>query len=209
MPATRLAGRTLASAAAVEHWKIRRAERLTEWDWIQLSEQVPKLCAQCATVAGEITLAKIRWYARRGKYSLLVADYDELISAPGATENDQQRNLVVGLKSLALELKIPVILVSQLRKSFQVEMKSGPNLQRLYGTGAKTKHASIVVYVVRKYVQQLVGDETEARLCVLKSRDGRVADLAARFNVKKLKFESSIGQLKPATGSSATSAAGP
>ncbi len=47
-------------------------------------------------------------------------------------------------------------------------------MQRLYGSGAKAKHPHIVVYVDREYVRELRGDETSARICVLKNRDGRV-----------------------------------
>lgn len=55
-------------------------------------------------------------------------------------------------KSLAMELGIPVIVISQLRKSLQDEDRKKPTLQRFYGSGAKAKHSSIVICVDRPYV---------------------------------------------------------
>jgi replicative DNA helicase len=83
-----------------------------------------------------------------------------------------------------------VILISQLRKSLQGEDRNKPTLQRLYGGHAKAKHSSFVIYISRPYVQDLCGDETEAQVFVLKSRDGKVGALKARFNIKTLRFES-------------------
>ena len=127
--------------------------------------------------------------SRAGIDSVIV-DYDELVEAPGEGEFEQQRNLVRSAKSLAMELKCPVILISQLRKSLQGEDRKRPNLQRLYGSGAKAKHSSIVIYLDREYVQELCGDETAARIVVVKNRDGKVGALDAFFNVKTLRFES-------------------
>ena len=42
----------------------------------------------------------------------------------------------------------------------------------------------------RPYVQELAGDETEARIVIVKNPDGKVGAIDARFNVKTLRFES-------------------
>ena len=84
----------------------------------------------------------------------------------------------------------PVILISQLREPLQGEDRKRPTLHRIYGSGAKAKHATLVIYVDREYVCELKGDETKARICVLKNRDGRVGKIDARFNVRTLRFES-------------------
>ena len=104
-------------------------------------------------------------------------------------ELDQQRNLVVGAKKLAVEYSMPVILISQLRKTLQGEDRTRPTLERLYGTSGKAKHGSIVVYADRKFVRELEGDETQARISVLKNRNGRIGSFDARFNVHTLRFE--------------------
>lgn len=57
----------------------------------------------------------------------------------------EQKQVVRGLKSLALELQIPVILISQLRKALQNEDRTKPTISRLYGSGSKVKTASIIL----------------------------------------------------------------
>jgi replicative DNA helicase len=194
MRAQHLVSREIATVAAVEHWKMRRPERFTPEDRQALVEAASHECAQCRIVDGELSMLRIRKIARQMKtdpgMDLVIVDYDELVEAPGKDEFDQQRYIVRAGKSLAMELDCPVIVISQLRKSLQGEDRNKPTLQRLYGSGAKAKHSSIVIYVDRPYVQKLAGDETEARIVVAKNRDGKVGAINARFNVKTLRFES-------------------
>ncbi|MFY9527833.1 MAG: DnaB-like helicase C-terminal domain-containing protein [Candidatus Acidiferrales bacterium] len=204
MRAEHLISRELATEAGIEHWKMRRPERITPGEMTALVEAASHECVRCRILDGELTLPRIRRVARQMKaktgLDLVILDYDELIEAEGETEFDQQRNLVRGAKSLAMELSIPVIVISQLRKALQGEDRKRPTLQRLYGSGSKAKHSSIVVYVDREFVQELCGDETAARIVVCKNRDGKVGALDAYFNVKTLRFESAP-KPQPAPGS--------
>ncbi len=194
MRAPHLISRELATEANVEHWKMRRPERFSDADWQSLIEAASHECLQCRILDGELSMVRIRKVARQMKsktgLDLIVVDYDELVEAPGDTEFEQQRYIVRSGKSLAMELACPVIVISQLRKSLQGEDRKKPTLQRLYGSGAKAKHSSIVIYVDRPFVQELDGDETEARIVIAKNRDGKVGAIDARFNVKTLRFES-------------------
>ncbi|HEV3482280.1 MAG TPA: replicative DNA helicase [Candidatus Acidoferrales bacterium] len=194
MRARHLVSRELATEAGVEHWKMRRPERITPEETSALLAAASHECSQCRILDGELSMARIRKVARqmksRSDVDLIIVDYDELVEAPGKDEFEQQRYIVRAGKSLAMELKCPVIVISQLRKSLQGEDRKKPTLQRLYGSGAKAKHSSIVVYVDRPYVQELSGDETEARIVIAKNRDGKVGAIDARFNVKTLRFES-------------------
>jgi replicative DNA helicase len=193
MLAPHLVSRELATEARVDQWKMRRDDCLSAEDRRSIVDAVSRECTRCRILDGELSLSRIRRAARqmkgRGNLDLAILDYDELIDAPGKDEFEQQRNLVRGAKSLAMELQIPVIVISQLRKALQGEDRKRPTLQRLYGTGAKPKHASIVIYVDRKFVRDLRGDETEARIVVLKNRDGRLRTLDAKFNLATLRFE--------------------
>lgn len=193
MRAPHLVSRELATEAGVEHWKMRRPERITPEESSTLLEAASHECTNCRILDGELTLPRIRRISRQMKartgLDLVIIDYDELVEAPGKDEFEQQRNIVRAGKSLAMELKCPVVVISQLRKSLQGEDRKRPTLQRLYGSGAKAKHSSIVIYVDRPYVQELAGDETEARIVVAKNRDGKVGAIEARFNIKTLRFE--------------------
>src|SRR5262249_662547 len=162
----------LAAIAGVSPLKMRREDMLTEEDRAALLEAASHECKKCRILDGELTLAHIRRVARRMKpnpgLDLIILDYDELIEGPGKDEFEQKRNLVGGSKCLGMELLCAVILISQLRKPLNGEEASRPTLDRLYGSGAKSKHAQIIIFVDRPYVRELQGSETEAQIFLLK-----------------------------------------
>lgn len=193
MLAAQLAKRHLAPEADVEPIKMRREDLLTPEDFEALVEAASHQCKKCQILDGELELSRIRRAARkmrnRDGLELLVLDYDELIEAPGKDEFEQQKQIARKAKSIAMELHCVVILISQLRKSLSGEDRAKPSLQRLYGSGAKIKHASYVIFADRPYLEQMQGDEKEAKLFILKSREGKTGKIEATFNIRKLRFE--------------------
>jgi replicative DNA helicase len=188
-----LASRELATTSGVTPIKMRRDDLLTEEDFEALVTAAAHQCKKCRILDGELSLSRIRRAARKMKartgLDLLILDYDELIEAEGKTEFEQQRMIARAAKSMAQELHCAVILISQLRKTTQGEDAGKPTLQRLYGNAAKQKFASFIVLADRPYVRELEGDEKEAELQLLKSRDGKTGRIKATFNVKSLRFE--------------------
>lgn len=199
MSKAHLAGRELASTSGVTPIKMRRDDLLTEEDFAALVDAAAHQCKKCRILDGELSLSRIRRAARKMKsrngLELLILDYDELIEAEGKTEFDQQRVIARAAKSLAIELKCAVILISQLRKTTAGEDAAKPTLQRLYGNAAKQKFASFIILADRPYVRELVGDEKEAELQLLKSRDGKTGRIKAKFNIKSLRFEEAREEL--------------
>lgn len=193
MFAKHLMGRVLSAKSGIEYRKIRRPGELSDISKRQLLDLAVEQCPHCRVLDGDLSLKKIRTTVRAmaGTHKLggLIVDYDELVEVKGKDEWEQQRVLVRSLKSIGMELSIPVIMVSQLRKALTPQERKQPNLQRLYGSGSKSKHASIVLYVDRPYVQDLQGDESEAMVHVLKNRDGRMGRVPCTFNIKTLTFE--------------------
>ena len=194
MKATHLVGRGLAANAGVQQRRIRNPELLTQEDKESLRRAATDECPFCTVLYDELSLSKIRrtaqrLKAKRGKLSVIVVDYDELVTAPGKDELEQQKNLVRGLKRLAVSEDCAVILVSQLRKPLNPGEMKKPTLERIYGTGAKSKHSSMVIFVDRPWVRELKGNETEATIYVMKNRDGGPGKIKAIFNVAKLRFE--------------------
>lgn len=193
MTRAHLASRELATQAGVMPLKMRRDDLLTPEDFEALISAASHQCRKCRILDGELSLPRIRRAARKMKgragLDLLILDYDELIEAEGKTEFEQQRVIARAAKSLAIELKCAVILISQLRKTTQGEDAGKPTLQRLYGNAAKQKFASFIILVDRPYVRELQGDEKEAEVQLLKSRDGKTGRIKASFNIKSLRFE--------------------
>ena len=191
MFAHHLIARGLATDAAVEHYKMRVPEKLVPEDWAALGVAASKQCDTCSILDGELSVGRIRAAAKRkkrkGALHLVVIDYDELVDAPGATDLERQIAVCRMAKRIALLQAVPVIMVSQLNKT----MKDGEmiTLERLYGSGKKTKDATGVLYFERKYLDKWEGDEAEAKLLILKNRDGRTGFVNARFNIKTLQVD--------------------
>ena len=202
MSRTHLASRELATQSGVAPIKMRRDDLLSSEDFEALVTAAAHQCKKCRILDGELSLMRIRRAARkmkaRGGLDLLILDYDELIEAEGKTEFEQQRVIARTAKSLAIELRCVVILISQLRKTTQGEDAGKPTLQRLYGNAAKQKFASFIILADRPYVRELTGDEKEAELQLLKSRDGKTGRIKATFNVKTLRFEEADGPIDDA-----------
>jgi replicative DNA helicase len=190
---THLASQELSTESGVMPLKMRRDDLLSREDFEALVTAASHQCKKCRILDSELTLSRIRRAARKmkghGGLDLLILDYDELIEAEGKTEFEQQRVIARAAKSMAQELHCVVILISQLRKTTQGEDAGKPTLQRLYGNSAKQKFASFIILADRPYVRELEGDEKEAELQLLKSRDGKTGRIKATFNVNSLRFE--------------------
>jgi replicative DNA helicase len=191
MPAEQLAGRELATDAGVAHRKIRRPELLTSEDYTALMVAAND-CDICRTIDGDFSMRDIRLACRRmqraGQLSYVVIDYDELVDAPGKDEFAQQRYVVRESKRIATNMRVPVILISGLRKPLDKGEAKKPTLERIYGSGAKSKHSSFVLFIDREYVRELKGDETDARICVLKARDAKIGEIRLKFDTTTLRF---------------------
>jgi replicative DNA helicase len=193
MTRAHLASRELATASGVMPIKMRRDDLFSKEDFTALITAASHQCEKCRILDGELSVSRIRRAARKMKgragLDLLILDYDELIEAEGRTEFDKQGTIARVAKSIALELKCCVILISQLRKTTHGEDADKPTLQRLYGNAAKQKFASFIILADRPYVRKLEGDEKEAEIQLLKSRDGKTGRIKAVFNIKSLRFE--------------------
>jgi replicative DNA helicase len=192
-----LESREAATEACIPHWKMRQPEHLTESEYSALVALGATECEICRTIDGDFSIRDIRIACRRmkrtGKLSWVVIDYDELVDAPGKDEFAQQRIVTREAKRIAVSLKVPVLMISGIRKSNEKESKnSKPTLDRVYGSGAKVKHSTFVIFVDRKWVRDLKGNEAEAHIWILEAREGKPKDFEVVFNTHKLRFEDKV-----------------
>jgi replicative DNA helicase len=184
-----LAGRELAARTGIT--RIRHENELTPADYETLTDAAKHECIRCKIFRGDPTLLRICSEARKQKakqdLDLLVIDYDELIDAPGMTEYERLSNVVRSAKSFAMQLNCTVVLLSQFNR---VEEGKEPTLQNLFGTSAKKKYASYIIFLSRPWVRDMKNyDENEATIRILKARDGGMGIIKAAFNTKTLRFE--------------------
>ncbi|MFI5335460.1 MAG: replicative DNA helicase [Opitutales bacterium] len=132
-----------------------------------------------------------RIYARR-KLGLIVVDYLQLVSGtdPRAPREQQVAEVSRGLKALAKELDLPVIVLSQLNRSSEKENRA-PRLSDLRESGSIEQDADVVLMLSRpkdsdERFQTAAG---AADLIVAKQRNGPVGDLKLTFLQEITRFE--------------------
>jgi replicative DNA helicase len=146
MSKEQLAQRLLCSQGAIDLHRVRSG-RLTNEDWPRLTtaagllNDAPILIDDSPSPSLMEIRAKCRRLKGEEKLGLLIIDYLQLIRGSGTAENRVQEisQITRGLKSLAKELSVPVIALSQLSRAVETRDKSGrPQLSDLRESGCLT-----------------------------------------------------------------------
>ncbi|MFZ9683095.1 MAG: DnaB-like helicase C-terminal domain-containing protein, partial [Cephaloticoccus sp.] len=136
--------------------------------------------------------AKARRVHSRAKLGFIIVDYLQLLSPtdPKVPREQQVAEASRGLKSLAKELDVPVLVLSQLNRSSEKENRT-PKLADLRESGSIEQDADVVLMLARprdadeKF--QVAADSAE--LIVAKQRNGPVGDLRLTFLRDITRFE--------------------
>jgi replicative DNA helicase len=135
-----------------------------------------------------------RLQAERGKIGLVVVDYLQLMSGHGRFENRNQEvsALSRGMKLLAKELNVPMMVLSQLSRA--VETRQGdhrPQLSDLRESGSIEQDADVVGFIFREEVYHRDREDLRglAELIVAKQRNGPVGTVNLVFLHSQTKFE--------------------
>jgi replicative DNA helicase len=201
MSESELAQRFVASQARIAGDELRRG-RVAEQKWPKILEATNRLSKAPLYVddSSDIGVLEVRAKARRlhhqlehaGGLGLIIVDYLQLMRHEGRVENrvEQVSQVSRGLKSLARELHVPVIAVSQLSRA--VEQRGGekrPILSDLRESGAIEQDADLVMFLYREeYYQPESERPGEADLIVAKHRNGPVGDVVLTFQKQYPKF---------------------
>jgi len=184
-----------------------RSGRLGQKDWDEITRAAGKLqnadiFIDDSPVLGSLEVrAKARRLKAQYDLGLIIVDYIQMMHASGRYDNRQQEIATIsrGLKSLAKELKVPVIAVSQLSR--QVEQRGGekrPQLSDLRESGAIEQDADIVMFVYRpefylshldKKSPQYVEVEGKAEVIIAKQRNGPTGVVHLTFLKDFARFE--------------------
>jgi replicative DNA helicase len=136
--------------------------------------------------------AKIRrLQAERGKLGLVIVDYLQLMSGRGRHENRTQEISTIsrGLKSLAKELRVPVIAISQLNRAPE-ERGGKPRLSDLRESGQIEQDADLVAFLFREeMIKPTESNRGRAELIIEKQRNGPTGSIELAFISKYTCFE--------------------
>lgn len=139
---------------------------------------------------GGLTLQDMRAKARASKgLQVLILDYLQLSRSTlkGATTNDQVAEISKGLKALAMEMKIAVIVLSQLNRDVEKRVDKEPQLSDLRDSGAieQDLDVAIMLWTAREYEE---GSRRIVGWKVAKHRGGPKGRFAMEFDAPRYRW---------------------
>lgn len=198
MSAEQLILRMLSAESRIPHQKIRNALVNPE-EWVALTNTAARLAEAKIFIddSPSLNIMELRAKARKLKaqenVSLLVIDYLQLINSHQRHENRTQEisSISRSLKSLAKELDIPVLALSQLSRSLEGRMDKRPMLSDLRESGAIEQDGDVIFFIYRDVVYNPDTEHPDlAEIIVGKQRNGPIGSFFARFHGEITTFES-------------------
>jgi replicative DNA helicase len=206
-----LVQRLLSAEAWVDSQKVRRGG-LRDSDFTNLAKAAGRLHSSPLWIddTPSLTLLEMRSKARRlraqNEVGLIIVDYLQLMRSPEKAENRVQEisEISRSLKSLARELEIPVIALSQLSRA--TEQRGGdrrPILSDLRESGAIEQDADLVIFIHRPEMykspeeSRAEGLEGKAEIIVGKQRNGPTGSVDAYFHKQFTRFDNHTNRPEP------------
>lgn len=174
MSAEQLAVRMLSSVGQVEGYKLKNG-RLEHSDWKRINEAISKLADTKLYIDDTpgMTIGEIRSKCRRlasteDGLGIVIIDYLQLISGSDKYAGNRQQEVSEisrSLKTMAMELGIPVIALAQLSRSVEGRDDKRPILSDLRESGSIEQDADIVAFLYRDdyYNKESAIDEQTSR----------------------------------------------
>ena len=199
MPAEQLIMRMISSLGQIDNKKLSTG-KLENDDWKRFNEAISILADTNIFFhdAGGVTpseiKAKCRRLATQGEgLGLVIIDYLQLIDSSSRYSGSRQQEVSEisrALKTMALELEVPVIALSQLSRSVEKREDKKPVLSDLRESGSIEQDADIVTALHAPDVETPVGDEVPnpIQLIILKHRNGPTKTIDLLFKKKTSTF---------------------
>lgn len=204
MSSQQLMLRLISAEAEIDSHKLRKGE-LDKNDWHALHSRLNNLSTAPIYVddTPALSILELRTKARRLKafhnIKMIIVDYLQLMTAGNMKQNMNREQEIAAisrsLKTLAKELNVPVIALSQLSRS--VETRGGdkrPQLSDLRESGSIEQDADVVAFLYRPEYYQIDAMEDGsssqgvAEVILAKNRSGSITDVKLRFIAKYTRF---------------------
>lgn len=201
MPADMLVNRMIASVGGIDSYKLQTGQ-MQDNDWKKYNEAMSQLADTNMYIEDNsgVTVSEIRAKCRRLASSeeglgMVVIDYLQLVSTGNRRVESRQvevSEISRSLKTMALELGVPVIALSQLSRSAEKRENNQPMLADLRESGSLEQDADIVLFINRKdyYEKKDVNQKiVPAELVIAKHRKGGLGTVDLLFELNKLTFK--------------------
>jgi len=194
MSAEQLAMRLLASLGQLDGFKLKTGNLLNQ-DWKRINEAAAQLANTNLVIDDTpgITIGEIRAKCRRlasseNGLSLIVIDYLQLVSSGknyGANRQQEVSEISRSLKTLAMELGVPIIALSQLSRGVESREDKRPMMSDLRESGSIEQDADIVMFLYRDdyYNKEARTDDNSSviEINIAKHRSGPTATIELLF----------------------------
>ena len=201
MSSIQLVKRLMISETGLSGDKIKGGKKLEQYEWEQLHDRLAELSQAPLYIddTPSLSIYEFRSKARRlvssAGVKAIVIDYLQLMAGPPELKGMREQEVSTisrSLKSIAKELNIPIIALSQLSRA--VETRGGarrPQLSDLRESGAIEQDADLVLFIHRPEYYGIEDDPSMkgmTEIIIAKHRNGEVCDVPMRFRSSEVKF---------------------
>ena len=192
-----LVQRLLAGEAKIESTRLRSGN-IQQDEWEPLTEAISKLAELPIFIddTSNPTVNEIKKKAQKlqaengGKLGLILIDYLQLMDGGSDNRVQELSRITRGLKGMAKDLNVPVIVLSQLNRSVEQRTNKRPMMSDLRESGSTEQDADLVMMIYRDdYYNPNTSDGGIAELILAKHRNGPTGTV-------KLLFDSQFTQFK-------------
>lgn len=198
MTAEQLLHRMICSQSEVESDKIRTGS-LSGVEYQRIVSAVNSMMKGVVVIDDQpgIKITDLRARARRMKEShniqLLIVDYLQLISGSGLARNGENRQNEISeisrmMKTLARELNLPIICLSQLSRKVEERQGHRPMMSDLRESGSIEQDSDIVMFLLRREYYDPYDKPGLAELIVAKNRHGAVGSVNMTYRKELAQF---------------------
>ena len=197
MSASQLAFRLISSIGRVNATRLRTGQ-LEDEDWsrvnmaIKMLSDVKVFIDDTPALSPDVLRSKARRIKREHDLGLIVVDYLQLMQVPGSAENrtNEISEISRSLKALAMELKVPVIALSQLNRGLESRTDKRPVMSDLRESGAIEQDADIIMFIYRDdYYNKDSPDKGLAEVIIAKQRNGPTGMAKLKFFGEYTRFD--------------------
>lgn len=202
MSAEMLINRMISSVGQIDSYKLQTGQ-MQEKDWKRYNEAMSQLAETNIYIEDNagVTVSEIRAKCRRLANSeaglgLVVIDYLQLVSTGNRRIESRQvevSEISRALKTMALELDVPVIALSQLSRSAEKRESNQPMLADLRESGSLEQDADMVLFINRKDYYDKAKDFNQkivpAELIIAKHRKGGLGTVNLLFELNMSSFK--------------------
>lgn len=194
MSGEQLATRMISSLGQIEGPKLKSG-KLEHHDWKKFNEAMSRLAETKLFIddTAGMTISEIKAKCRRlynseGGLGVIIIDYLQLINGSAKYSGNRQQEVSEisrSLKTLAMELNVPVIALAQLSRTVEGREDKRPLLSDLRESGSIEQDADIVSFLYREdyYTKEISIDEntSKSELIIAKNRSGPTATIDLIF----------------------------